>query len=245
MTSFDIVSLDLFETLVHFKAHSFDSRSTLENAFQNHPEVPKIPFEIVYTNYYQIVRSNMRNYESETEFRNDQVLLDIWKDLHNVEITPKLKKLAYSVITTYFKDVTNLIQPFPDVYKTLDYLSDNYKLVLLSNHSWAPNGEELITHFQLREYFDKIIFSGDVGFKKPSPRIFDIITSHFQTKKENILHCGDDYIADIIGALRYGFKALWIENSKIKPEEQLMKNHPNYLGGISEIKELPDFLEAL
>ena len=64
-------------------------------------------------------------------------------------------------------------------------------------------------------------------------------------KKETILHCGDDYVADIVGALKYGFKALWIENTKTKHSDYQIKSHPNFLGSISEIKELPSFLESI
>ena len=64
-------------------------------------------------------------------------------------------------------------------------------------------------------------------------------------KRENIIHCGDDYIAYVIGALKYGFKALWIENTRTGHSDFQVKDHPNYLGSISEIKDLPNFLEAI
>ena len=142
MTSLKVLSLDLFETLVHFKAQEFDSRSTLITALQKYPEVPQIPLEDLYSEYHQIVRSNMRNYDIEEEFRNDHILLDIWRN-HGVPITPELEQTALNVIITYFENVTSLIQPFSGVYEVLDNLRDNYTLVLLSNHSWAPNGEEV------------------------------------------------------------------------------------------------------
>jgi putative hydrolase of the HAD superfamily len=145
---------------------------------------------------------------------------------------------------TYFENVTNLIQPFSNVHETLDLLKDRFTLVLLSNHSWAPNGEEVLSHFQLDDYFEKVIFSGKIGYKKPSTKIFDEILKFFPMKRENIIHCGDDYIADVIGALKYGFKALWIENARLGHLDLQVENHPNYIGSISEIKELPEFLEA-
>ena len=134
MTSFKVLSLDLFETLVHFKGQEFDSRSTLMRALQEHPEVPKIPFESIYSEYYHMVRMNMRNYEIEEEFRNDHILLDIWRN-YNIEITPELQQTALNVIMSYFEDVTSLIQPFSGVYEVLDNLKDRFTLVLLSNHS--------------------------------------------------------------------------------------------------------------
>jgi HAD superfamily hydrolase (TIGR01549 family) len=244
MTSLKLLSLDLFETLVHFKAHDFDSRSTLINALQKHPEVPEIPFDDLYSEYYHMVRTNMRNYEIEEEIRNDHILLNIWRN-HNIQITPELEQTALNVIITYFDNVTNLIQPFSGVYETLENLKEKFTLVLLSNHSWAPNGEEVLSHFQLEDYFDKIIFSGKIGYKKPSSKIFDVILKSFPMKRENILHCGDDYVADVIGALKYGCKALWIENTRTHDSYFEVEDHPNFLGKISEIKDLPGFLETI
>ena len=244
MNSIQVISLDLFETLVHFRSQKFDSQSTLESALQTHSQVPEIPFEIVYSQYYEIVRRKMRDYLTEHEFRNDEILLQIWEQ-NNVPITTELKKIAFNVISTYFADVTHLVTPFSGVYDTLDYLvQQEMKLILLSNHSWAPNGWELVNHYKFADYFSKIIFSADIGYKKPSPKIFQHITETFpDLEPVNILHIGDDLHADIGGGLEYGIKALWIENSQSKGKESDYWNHPNYLGKISNIRDLPDYLE--
>ncbi len=245
MSSISTISLDLFETLVHFSAQKFNSRETLEKALQTHPKVPEIPFEIVYSQYYEIVRKKMRDYNTENEFRNDEILLQIWEQ-NSYPVTEELEQIAFNVMSYYFADVTHLVSPFSGVYDTLDYLIENgLQLILLSNHSWAPNGWELVNHYNLTDYFSKIIFSADVGFKKPSPRIFHHINEAFPSSKQSdILHVGDDLLTDIDGALKYGIKALWIENSRSKADESDFWNHPNYLGKIPNIRALPAFLEG-
>ena len=243
MSKIKIVSLDLFETLVHFEAKKFDSRSTLYKALQSVDSIPDIPFDTIYKDYYQIVREKMRDHTSEEEFRNDKVLLDIWKT-HSVQITPELENLAFSVMTSYFSEVSHLIQPFPGVYDTLQFLLDQgMLLVLVSNHSWSQNGWEIIDIYGFEKYFSKIVFSADIGFKKPSAKIFNIVKETFTGYKANeILHIGDDIQADVFGALKYGIKAVWIRNTKYLDLEEIILDHPYYLGAINSIEEVSTIL---
>ncbi len=246
MTSLNVVSLDLFETLVHFDSQRFDSRSTLENALQMHSEVPEIPFEKVYSSYYQTVSSHLRDYENEKEFSNDEILLGIWEN-NNISRTPELEKTAFDVMTSYFSDVSNLIQPFSGVYDTLQFLLDQgMQLVLVSNHSWSQNGWEIIELLDFKDYFRKIVFSSDVGYKKPSSKIFDVIRETFPDYNNGeFVHIGDDIQADVYGALKYGIKAVWIKNPKYLDLEIVIRDHQNYLGAINSIQDAPTLLAKL
>jgi putative hydrolase of the HAD superfamily len=239
MKQIRLISFDLFETLVHFKAHNFDSRVTLDKAIQSSSNAPSIPFEDLYNSYRRIITSHMRNYEIEVEIRNDDVLLDIWKN-HQIEETPRLKEIAYEIMTAYFSDVVHLVEPFPDVSETLQFLKDDgLVLILTSNHSWAPNGMDILNHYKLNHFFDHILFSADIGFRKPSPKIFEHISNLYpEMKPDSIIHCGDDLIADISGALKYGFKASWINRTKENTGSIDIKNHPNFLGAISKISDI-------
>ncbi|MHA1940275.1 MAG: HAD family hydrolase [Candidatus Hodarchaeales archaeon] len=243
MGQIKLLSFDLFETLVHFKSHNFNSRETLDRALRSSPDAPKIPFEDLFDSYYRIIRSHMRNYEIEEEISNDKVLLDIWKS-HQIVETSRLREIAKEIMTNYFSDVVHLIEPFPDVSKTLKLLKDEgLILILTSNHSWSQNGQDILNHFNLHQFFDQILFSADIGFRKPSPRIFKQISNLYPNiKNDSIIHCGDDLIADISGALKYGFKASWINRAKMDTQNADIQNHPNFLGSISEIKEIRTYI---
>jgi HAD superfamily hydrolase (TIGR01549 family) len=244
MSNIKVISLDLFETLVHFEAHKFDSRSTLDKALKSVENVPNLPFETVYNQYYQTVREKMRDYSSEEEFRNDKVLIDIWKT-NNVSVTSELEKLAFNVMKSYFSEVSHLVQPFPRVHDTLQFLLDqDIQLVLVSNHSWSQNGWEIVELYNLKDYFTKVVFSADVGYKKPSSKIFEVMKDTFPQHSTNeILHIGDDIQADVFGALKYGLKAIWIKNTKYLDLEAIIHDHPNYLGSINSIQEVSAILE--
>ncbi len=243
MDSLKIVSLDLFETLVHFNSKAFNSRITLQNAMESHDNLPEIPFDVFYNYYSKIVRAKMSDYEAEQEFRNDEVILDIWKQF-DFPIGSELKEKAFIIMENYFRSVLGLISLFPGVYETLAFLKKlDLKLILTSNHSWPQNGWEILQTYHLESYFDKIIFSADLRWKKPSPKIFQEVISNFlHVERNQVLHIGNDLRADVLGGLKSGFKAIWVNNSISSSESQDLPISSNFLGIISEINQLPSFL---
>ena len=245
MDSLKIVSLDLFETLVHFNSAAFNSRNALQNAMESQENIPEVPFEVFYNHYIKIMRAKMSNYEAEEEFRNDEVILNIWKQF-NITINSELKKKAFFIIEEYFRSVLGLITLFPGVIETLDFVKQlGLKLILTSNHTWPQNGRDVLRLYNLESYFDKIIFSADLRWRKPSPKIFQEVVSGFlKIERDQVLHIGDDLRADIIGGLKSGFKTLWVNNSISSSELRDLPSSSNFLGIISEIKQLPSFLTS-
>ena len=59
----------------------------------------------------------------------------------------------------------------------------------------------------LKDYFDSVILSEDAGYNKPSAKFFDYAFLTTNAKKENTLMVGDNYTADVCGALDYGIDA--------------------------------------
>ena len=61
----------------------------------------------------------------------------------------------------------------------------------------------------LRPYFNQIICSEEVGFNKPNEQIFQYALDKTGAKADNSLMIGDDYHADIHGAISAGWKAIY------------------------------------
>jgi len=243
MSEIKVVSLDLFETLVHFNSELFDSRVALEKAFENHPNAPSLSFNLVYSQYREIVRSRIQNYDEELEFRNEDVLVEIW-EANRIKVNPKIEEMALSIMIDYFNVVTPLIDPITGVFDTLEaFRASGQNLILLSNHSFARNGVEIMSKLNLTQFFTKMIFSAELGYKKPSPKIFDLIRDTFPDySKEEIVHIGDDIRADVYGALKYGIKAIWIKNPRYLDLEDVIRDHPNYLGAKNSIQDVSTLL---
>lgn len=245
MKSFDIISFDLFNTLVYVNRSAYDPVTAMSDALLQSREfknniLPIIPINEVVELYYFAVRKEMRDRAKEEEFSNAQILLNIWNKFE-IKINQDLVTAANQIIYSYFDSLMHLILPFPGIHEILTHLKESYILVLSSNHSFAENGWAVLHRYDLTDYFSKIIFSGDIGWKKPSLKFFRNAFSGFgDTNKSRILHIGDDPETDIKGALNFGIKALWIRpphKSSIEYSEL-----SGIEGVISEVKEVNDFL---
>jgi len=81
------------------------------------------------------------------------------------------------------------------------------KLAVLSNY---PDGDTIRASLQrlgIRELFDAIVVSGDIGRVKPHPFAFETVLAGLNVTAESALHVGDNWLADIQGAKRCGLHA--------------------------------------
>jgi len=86
-------------------------------------------------------------------------------------------------------------------------------LGLVSNLADAPGGRGLLSHLELDRYFDTVVFSGDVGWRKPDRRIFEAALSALHATAPTALHVGDELRADVWGAGRCGLGTVWVNSS--------------------------------
>ena len=68
-----------------------------------------------------------------------------------------------------------------------------------------------IKMFGLQKYFEKMVISSELGFKKPSKKIFDHALKDFNDiSKKEVLYIGDDFDEDVMGALNSGWNVIWL-----------------------------------
>ena len=83
-----------------------------------------------------------------------------------------------------------------------------------------------------------IIVSETVGYKKPDPRIFrDALNRTGLSSPEDVLFVGDNPLADIDGAKRFGMKAAWVRRGRRFPDDL---RPPDYIvDHVSELADIP------
>jgi putative hydrolase of the HAD superfamily len=101
---------------------------------------------------------------------------------------------------------------YPDTVQTLKRLSGTYSLGLLSNGALDLQRTKLAGS-GLSRYFDQVLFSGEVGFGKPDPRVFSMILSRLGSTAEKALMIGDRLATDVQGAQGAGLRAVWLNRS--------------------------------
>lgn len=96
----------------------------------------------------------------------------------------------------------------PDYLQTLlNGLAPRFKLGIISNGSGEAQRSKLKT-LNIEHYFDPILISEEVGYRKPQAEIFWMAAARWQIPNDQILVVGDDEQADIQGAIGAGMIAL-------------------------------------
>jgi putative hydrolase of the HAD superfamily len=113
---------------------------------------------------------------------------------------------------------------YDDAVPTLNELKNaGFKLIIISNVSSSKNLKTYLKKAGIPNHFEAIIASGDVGYEKPNPEIFKIASKLSNTPLKNILHIGDKYEEDYIGAYNAGLKALLLDRKGLYKDKQCPK----------------------
>jgi len=100
---------------------------------------------------------------------------------------------------------------FPESLRLLEHLR-GLPMGIVSNGQRVFSEHEL-RHLGLRGYFDVLVFSSDLGFKKPDPRIFVYALEKLGVDPENALFIGDSYRNDILAPRAIGMHSMFIRDA--------------------------------
>jgi putative hydrolase of the HAD superfamily len=78
----------------------------------------------------------------------------------------------------------------------------------------------------LKEYFDRIIISGEHGIGKPDPLLFDRAFSELKTSKSNSIMVGESLSTDIRSTNQTGLKCIWL--NRLKQVNDSLHALPNF-----------------
>ncbi len=73
---------------------------------------------------------------------------------------------------------------------------------------------QLLGEVGIASHFDVVIDSGRLGFEKPDRRMFELCASALGGAVRDLIHVGDAWEADIVGALDAGARAIWFASSE-------------------------------
>ncbi|KAF2081084.1 YjjG family noncanonical pyrimidine nucleotidase [Flavobacterium sharifuzzamanii] len=129
------------------------------------------------------------------------------------------------IANDYIEFLTDNNYLFDGAIEVLEYLKPKYKLHIITN-GFAHVQEKKINNASLGGYFSTITNSELAGVKKPNSIIFDYALKLANTSKENSIMIGDDFEADVNGALNAGLDAIFFNEKKINVSENYKQiNH--------------------
>jgi len=68
----------------------------------------------------------------------------------------------------------------------------------------------------LDKYIDHVVFSCELGYRKPNPKIFEIFNRTFNVSPQHILFCGDSIANDMVLAKECGLKGVLVNHESHK-----------------------------
>ncbi|WP_028579994.1 HAD family hydrolase [Desulfogranum japonicum] len=125
----------------------------------------------------------------------------------------KLKNMPNFLAEMYRAASMYRLQLYPGVTEVLTSLADQYRLAALSDAQSAWAMPELRA-VGLAVFFESVIVSGDLGYRKPDPRIFSLASYQMQLPMEDILFVGNDMYRDIYGAQVSGMKTVFFASNQ-------------------------------
>ena len=142
---------------------------------------------------------------------------------------PSLADDAYAVFDVARQRVTL----FHGVEQALARLALKYRLVAISN------GTANVFVTPAGPYFDAAFSAHEVGVAKPSAKIYHAATTYLGLSPEQVLHIGDDAIADVWGAKEAGLQTVWIN-----PEGHLWAHQSPQPWTVRDLAEVAEGLQV-
>jgi len=115
-----------------------------------------------------------------------------------------------AAVEDYFSTFSEYCYLIPGTDTMLDSVRGEYRLGLLSNFTHAPAARKIIDRTGLTPFFDVVLISGEIGYRKPYPLVFDRLVEALKVERSLILFVGDDLEADVTGAARAGLQPVWM-----------------------------------
>jgi len=209
------VTFDIWETLLFERDGSSARRSSarcrnLANVLRKlgvEVSVEKVDFALKKT-----ISSLLKIWDTNRDVAHLQQIQLLMK--HLFEDSVPLKEEWIGALSSAYVSALFEVPPYlnPDACEVLRWLKNQGKYVgIICNTGLTPGFG--LRRFLEREgvvkYIDVMIFSDEVGIRKPDPRIFHLVSERLKVKPCEVIHVGDNLRSDVWGAKNAGLKAVY------------------------------------
>jgi len=240
MNKYSTIIFDLFDTIVNFNFNhlptielkGFRSRTTSIEVYEVFRKYyPEIKFADFYQpfmdSYHEFQDLKLKEYREFPNSRRFEIMLGKMR-LGRIDDKTELEN---KMVLAHMNALSGCVE-FPEENRSiLEYVQkEGYRMAIVSNFDYAPTAYDLIDKFDIRNLFEEIIISGDVGWRKPKDIIFRTAIDNLGIDADEALFVGDNYKADVIGSKSVGMDAVWInrknetdEGLEVKPDYTIKK----------------------
>jgi FMN phosphatase YigB (HAD superfamily) len=147
------------------------------------------------------------------------------------------REVTERLIGLHASCLAEVADPLPGRPELLDWLAGRYRLGLVSNFDYSPTVRRILAEAGILDRFDAVIVSDAVGWRKPSPRIFEAAFAGMGVGAAECLFVGDRPEIDVAGAKGVGMAVAWLnpEGAVFPPGLPV----PDYtLAGLADLRSI-------
>ncbi len=136
----------------------------------------------------------------------------------------------------FISAMAEICSPLPGAVSLLNAIRGQAKIGIITNGFTALQQTRL-ERTGLREYFDLLVISEQVGVAKPDPKIFNYALEQAgNPDRSRVLMVGDTAESDILGGINAGLSTCWLNAHH---REQPAGIHPTWtVASLSELEQL-------
>lgn len=245
---FKAIVLDLFDTLVNWNADLLPEmewrgrliHSTLGWVLSKVEAAlgPSFEREAFVGTYLSVIEEINAEREREgIEITCTERFVRVFERL-GVEKNGDLRALAETVTRVHMDGVRSVTSAPPGRIEAVHRLARSYRLGILSNFDDSTAGHQIISDTGVRDLFEAVVVSADVGLRKPNRAIFERVMTMLALEPGEVLFVGDTPAHDIAGSKQVGMRAAWINRHGAAIPDGIPT--PDIV--IADLADLPDIL---
>ncbi|SRR5579883_1613168 len=203
MKKYDWILFDADETLFHF-----DSFQGLCLTFSRYDA------EFTPENYKKYQTLNKKLW---TQYQNGAISARELQITRFATFASELKISPEELNHAFLNSMAEICKPLDGAVNLLSALNGQYKMGIVTN-GFTELQEARLNRTGLRDHFEIVVISEQIGVAKPNPRIFDHALSLMgDPLRKRVLMVGDTLETDILGGNKAGINTCWLNREKKSP----------------------------
>lgn len=164
-------------------------------------------------------------------------------------------EILENAVDNFFAYEEKLATTFPGVISVLEKLKTlGYKMAVISNATCGRLIKRGLINRGLIQFFDEVIVSADVGFRKPHRRIYEIALESLKLAPTESVMIGDMLEIDLTGAKKLGMYTILVQfvnspvlkSTSLETDNYQIDNKNSLVDGIAKnFQDILDILEKI
>lgn len=198
---------------------------------------PHITFDEFYSVLNEITRQlHLIRDQELREVTSEQRFQKILERLH-LDSAPGAERLLSRLISTHTDQIARIME-FPESHRhVLEACHEHFQLGLISNFDHAPTVYRVLEREGVRDLFQEILISAEVGWRKPRREIFQIALDRMRLDPAEALFIGDSLEIDVAGAKQIGMDAVWL-NPEYQPTRRDLPTPDHVVACLTDLADL-------